>query len=63
MGDPGLDAVDRLARWQLAAVRHGLLLRLSRIDPQLERLLELVGLRGELGRQPEGREDPLDVEE
>ena len=40
-----LDAVDQLARTQLAAQRLGCTIRLEQLCPQLRDLLELVGLR------------------
>jgi hypothetical protein len=63
VGRPDLTAVDRLARLQLAAVRVGGGVRLSDVSTELDALLRLVGLGRELGREPEGGEDPPDVEE
>ena len=40
----GLEAVDDLARLQLAARREGLSIRLRRLSPALSELLELAGL-------------------
>ena len=60
---PGLDAVDALARWQLAARRAGGWIRLSAVSPELAELLDLAGLLdlkglgGEVGGQPEGGEE------
>jgi hypothetical protein len=54
---PDLAMVDALARLQLCARRRGLRLRLRDVTPQLEGLLDLVGLGDVLAlearRQPE----------
>ncbi|MCI3275939.1 STAS domain-containing protein [Streptomyces cylindrosporus] len=63
VGPPGLGAVDLLARLQLAARRAGGRIRLRDPAPSLLALLDLVGLRFEVERQPEQREPPLGVEE
>jgi ABC-type transporter Mla MlaB component len=63
LGPPGLGVVELLARLQLAARRAGGRIRLRDPDPALHALLDLVGLRFEMERQPEQREPPLGVEE
>ena len=63
---PGLDLVDRLAGWQLAARRTGRRIGLRDPSDDLCGLLDLVGLSDALavepGRQPELGEE-LGVEE
>src|SRR5437773_4263816 len=62
-------AVDALARLALVARRLGCPLKVRRASPQLRDLVELCGLSdalgvvGRNGRQPEEREEPVDVEE
>jgi hypothetical protein len=51
-----LEAVDRIARLQLQAQRLGGRLALREVTPALRDLLALVGLLGQVGGQPEGRE-------
>ena len=51
-----LDVVDRLARLELAARRLGGRIELRAAPAGVWSLLDLCGLRGEVGRQPEGRE-------
>ncbi|WP_326672915.1 STAS domain-containing protein [Streptomyces canus] len=63
LGPPGLGTVDLLARLQLAARRAGGRIRLRDPDPGLHALLDLVGLRFEVERQPEQGEPALGVEE
>ncbi|MEU6145527.1 STAS domain-containing protein [Streptomyces sp. NPDC047081] len=63
VGPPGLGAVDLLARLQLAARRAGGGIRLRDPAPSLLALVDLVGLRFEVERQPEQREPPRGVEE
>jgi hypothetical protein len=46
---PDLEAVDALARLQLAAIRHGTCLRLRGVSPDLLDLLRLVGLAAAFG--------------
>jgi STAS domain len=63
-----LAAVDALARLALLARRLGCPLNVRRASPELRDLLELCGLADVLGvwrsgRQPEEREQPLDVQE
>jgi hypothetical protein len=60
---PGLEVVEALARSQLHARRAGGTMRLAAVCPELAALLELVGLRGEVGWEPEAGEHPLGVEE
>ena len=62
-GAPDLEAVDRLARLQLAATRMGGRLELSDVAAGLAGLLGLVGLLGQVGRQAEDREESVGVEE
>ena len=57
-----LDAVDRLARLQLLARRLGGAIVLREATASLRGLLDLVGLLGEVGGQPERREQ-VGVEE
>jgi hypothetical protein len=54
---PDLALVDGLARLQLAARRAGCSLVVRDLCPDLERLLDLVGLRVEVCGQPEGGEE------
>ena len=63
LGRPDLAVVDGLARLRLAAVRAGGAIVLRDVSAELADLLDLVGLRRELGGQPEGGKDPLGVEE
>jgi hypothetical protein len=63
-----LAAVNALARLALVARRLGCPLRVRRVSPELRDLVELCGLSDALGvgrdgRQPECREQPVDVEE
>jgi hypothetical protein len=62
-GPPDLAAVDALAWLQLAAARAGGAVEMSELSSELLELLELVGLRGQMCRQAERREDRLGVEE
>jgi hypothetical protein len=61
-GSPDLHVVDALARLQLAVRRLGATLELRAMAPELCGLLEVTGLGGELGRQPEDGEDERSVE-
>ena len=67
MSTVSLDAVEALARLQLAARRKGLDLRLHVVSRELRDLIELAGLTQVLGveprRQAEEREQRLGVEE
>jgi hypothetical protein len=62
-GAPGLEAVEELARLQLAARRAGGRIRLEEVSQALAELLDLAGLRREVGGQAEGRKDALGVQE
>jgi hypothetical protein len=62
-GSPDIAAVDEVARLALWAGREGGSVLLSEISPELDELLELSGLRVEMGWQPESREEPLVVEQ
>ena len=62
-GVPDLSVVDDLARLQLAVRRTGGRMLLEDVAPSLSRLLELTGLRREVGGEAEGGEDPLDLQE
>jgi hypothetical protein len=55
-GHPGLDAVDDIARLQLAARRVGWTVLVSEPCPELAALVDLVGLRLEVLGQPEAGE-------
>lgn len=59
---PDLSTVDELARHQLAARRLGCSIRLREAGDDLWELLELVGLRVEVGGEAEGGEK-IGVEE
>ena len=59
---PDLRVVDELARLQLAARPLGRSIRLQDPSPELSQLLDLVGLRVEVGGEPEGGEE-VGVEE
>ena len=67
MSTVSLDAVEALARLQLAARRKGLDLRLHVVSRELRDLIELAGLTQVLGveprRQAEEREQRVGVEE
>ena len=62
-------AVDALARLSLLARGLGCPLKVRRASPELRELVEFCGLSAALGvvgrdgRQPEEREQPLDVQE
>jgi hypothetical protein len=62
-----LEIVDALARLQLAALRNGRRVVVTRADDDVVELIELCGLRGvlpvELQRQPEQGEQRRGVEE
>jgi hypothetical protein len=60
---PDLAVVEAVARLQLLARRYGGCIELQELNADLAMLLEFVGLAGELGREPEGGEDALGVEE
>ncbi|MEU5079174.1 MULTISPECIES: STAS domain-containing protein [Streptomyces] len=63
LGQPGLAAVDLLARLELTARRAGGRIRLRDASPALVALLDLLGLRFQTEGQTEEREPPLGVEE
>jgi len=60
---PDLSVVDDLARLQLAVRRTRGRRHLEDVAPALSRLLDLAGLRREVGGEAEGGEDPLDLQE
>jgi hypothetical protein len=62
-GAPDLAVVGWLARFQLAVRRGGGWMRLEDVSPVLAELLDLAGLRREVGWQAEGREEALGVQE
>ncbi len=62
-GDPGLDAVDAVARLVLDARRRHHTVVFGDVVAPLRDLLELAGLRVEVQRQTECREQPVVVEE
>ncbi len=62
-GRPDLATVDALAQLQLAARRLGVSIEVREMCGELAALVELVGLRRELGREPESREHGAGVEE
>lgn len=61
-GAPDLAVVDALARSQLAARRRGATIRLVEVSEELAELLDLCGLRRQVGGQAEGGEQ-VGVEE
>lgn len=61
-GPPDLAVVDFLAQMQLAARRMGGHIQARDLSPELEELLDLAGLRGQVGGEAEGREE-VGVEE
>ena len=62
-GEPGLAAVDVLARLAVAVRRGGGSLRLEQTSRAFGELIDLVGLRREVGGQGEGGEEVRCVEE
>ena len=62
-GPPDLAVVAGLARCQLMARRAGGRIWLEDVSSALGELLDLTGLRREVGGQAEGREEALDVQE
>jgi hypothetical protein len=58
-GEPGLEAVEVVARLALAARRLGSRVVCDDAVPALRDLLALAGLDVEVQRQPEQREEPL----
>jgi hypothetical protein len=63
LGSADAQIIDLLARLQLAAGRHGCLLRFVGTSAELGDLVSFCGLPLELERQAEKREEPLGVEE
>ena len=66
LGEPGLAAVDLLARLHLASWTRGGSVALSDVVVPLDELLELAGLgrlRGKVGGQAEGGEQPVGLQE
>ena len=51
-GPPGLETVDGLARLQAAAAQAGATLVVRRMSADMAGMLDLVGLDGQVGRQP-----------
>jgi hypothetical protein len=62
-GPPDLAVVEGLARFQLMTRRTGGRMWLEEVSPALAELLDLAGLRREVGGQPEGREEALGIQE
>jgi hypothetical protein len=62
-GTPDMAVADSLARLGLSARRAGARLLLRDVCDELEEVLELAGLRGELVGQTEGGEQRRGVEE
>jgi len=55
--------IEALARLQLTARRHGRRIRLQRVSPELQQLIEFVGLADVLGVRPALRGRSRDAEE
>lgn len=62
-GRPDLTVVDAVARWQLRARRRGGHIVVWGLSDDLAALLDLVGLLGEVGGEPEPGEEAVGVEE
>jgi hypothetical protein len=62
-GLPDLDTVHEIAQLALLAKRLGGRMALTGVTPDLDELLDLVGLRVEVQREPELGEQALGVEE
>jgi hypothetical protein len=60
---PDLSVVAALARLQLLCRRAGGRMHLEEVDTRLYELLDLCGLGGEVGWQPEDGEEPVSLEE
>ncbi|HLI25112.1 MAG TPA: hypothetical protein VKU91_09160 [Acidimicrobiales bacterium] len=60
---PDMSAIDMLGRVVLGARAQGYRVVLTDICPELLELLDLIGLRRQMGGQSENGEDPLGVEE
>lgn len=63
IGGLGLGAVELLARLELTAMRAGGHIRVTGASPGLRALLELLGLRIQLGGEAEEREEAVRVQE
>ncbi len=61
-GPPDLAVVEALARMQLAARRLGGQIQVRDVSTELKELLDLAGLGGQVGGEPERREE-VGVEE
>jgi hypothetical protein len=62
-GPPDLAVVEALARFQLMARRAGDLVWLEDVSAALAELLDLAGIRRQMIRQPERREQARGVQE
>src|SRR5262249_14836252 len=62
-GETALDALDRVARLALAAVRLDARIGCSGVAPRLRGMLELAGLAVEVQRETEGGEEALGIQE
>jgi hypothetical protein len=62
-GEPDMAVVGGLARLQLMACRAGDRMWLEDVSAALGELLDLAGLRREVGGQAEGREEAVGVQE
>lgn len=62
-GPPDLAVVEALARFQLMARRAGDRVWLEDVSAALGDLLDLAGIRRQMVRQPERREQPRGVQE
>jgi STAS domain-containing protein len=67
LGGANMETIDLLARFQLAARRHGRTLRFLHASPALQELVAFAGLDGVLAvearRKAEEGEDPVGVKE
>ena len=62
-GPPDLSVVARLARLQLECRRAGSHMHLEQVTARLGELLDLTGLGGQVGWQPERGEEAVGLEE
>jgi hypothetical protein len=60
---PDLSVIETLARLQLRCRRAGGRIYLEEVTARLDELLDLTGLGREVGRQAEGREEEVGLEE